>query len=171
MIRRSEVRSWRSIGRFCFLLSVICLLYSLTGCEAFKRKFIPKKKPQPRRLALYEEKEYAKEPSGELYKKHFLFWKSWQGELAEALGAGNHLKEISCAESAVVELGIAKSLLVDDKKRELEAELAKLAQIRDEIKEGELSFASASRLKRDVERLKTRIEKRFSYSKVKDYIK
>src|SRR3989338_6681729 len=120
-------------------LILLCVLtIALTGCETVKRKFVPKKKEQPKRLSLYEEKGYIKEPNIELYKKHFLFWKSWQGELAEALGGGNHLKEISCAESAVVELGIAKSFLIDEKQKELEQELQRLSAMRDKIKEGDL---------------------------------
>src|SRR3989338_11303377 len=127
-------------------LILLCVLtIALTGCETVKRKFVPKKKEQPKRLSLYEEKEYIKEPNEELYKKHFLFWKSWQGELAEALGGDNHLKQMSCAESAVVELGIAKSFLAEDKQKELEPELQKLTAMRDKIKEGEMTFASASR--------------------------
>src|SRR3989338_4422986 len=140
-MRRPYMRH-RKIIIFILLCSS---LLGLAGCEAFKRKFIPKKKPEARKIVLYGQKEYIREPNEELYKKHFLFWKSWQGELAEALGGGNHLKEISCAESAVVELGIAKSFLAEDKQKELEPELQKLTAMRDKIKEGEMTFASASR--------------------------
>ena len=153
-------------------LILLCVLtVALAGCETVKRKFVPKKKEQPKRLSLYEEKEYIKEPNEELYKKHFLFWKSWQGELAEALGGDNHLKQMSCAESAVVELGIAKSFLTEEKQKGLEPELAQLTALRDKIKEDEPSPGVASRLRQDVERQKIRIEKRFSYSKARDYIK
>ncbi len=87
------------------------------------------------------------------------------------MGGENHLKQMSCAESAVVELGIAKSFLTEEKQKGLEPELAQLTALRDKIKEGEPSPGVASRLRQDVERQKIRIEKRFSYSKTKDYIK
>src|SRR3989338_3700293 len=88
-----------------YTLILLLIFYSL-GCEAFIRKFTrkPKKENMPKEEMVLAPEEYkAPEMSKEdLYRQHFLFWRTWQDELIASLNKeGNHKKQIDCINEAV----------------------------------------------------------------------
>ena len=75
---------------------VIVLCLCIAGCAGFQRKFARKKKEETRQLPIVTTYDYAKERRvDELYKKRFLFWKSWQGELIDRMG-DSYKKRTEC---------------------------------------------------------------------------
>ncbi|MFH1406909.1 MAG: hypothetical protein ABIH01_02765, partial [Candidatus Omnitrophota bacterium] len=72
---------------FITLLMAVLLGLSMSGCEGIgktiKRKFIPKQKQEEKRKTFYgyQEEYRAEFPNATLYNNHYIYWKSWEGEL------------------------------------------------------------------------------------------
>ncbi|NQT75779.1 MAG: hypothetical protein HQ566_04580 [Candidatus Omnitrophica bacterium] len=157
-------RTWT----FIFIL-LLCV--SFTGCAGLQRKFARKKKKQedksPIVVSTYD---YSKELRvDELYKKHLLFWQSWQTELLGRLDA-TYKKRTSCYDYTVASLTEMKKYLASPKAEELEVFIKNIKSIDPVIKKKHLSRGEKNRIKNLLEKTKRQIDKSFSYSDVKDYL-
>lgn len=157
-----------------FIFTLWIAVGYLVGCEAFVKKFTrkPKKEKPPEEIVLVPE-EYPSlfANSEEAYRQYFLYWKSWQDELINALlGRASHKKQLSCIDEATKNLGQMRNLLVEDKQKELDIYLSKLADLRNNISEDVYSN-NATKNRSDAEQLKRNILKDFSYSKIKNSLK
>lgn len=152
-----------------FLL-VFFLLMNITGCEGLKRKFTRKKKEAVKMPRIYQAKKYTKTPSPELYKKHFAYWQSWQSELISVLGE-NHKKDMRCAEEVVGQLKDMQGILVPEKAEEMKPHIEKMVKVKDMIFNEEMSVANREYIRSTLEREDRLINKEFSYTKVKDFLR
>jgi hypothetical protein len=96
---------------------IVILVVSLAGCEAFARKFTRKPKTVKTEELVLAPEEY-KPPSRtpeEVYRGYFLFWKSWQDELINALAqdSSSRKKRIDCAQEALKNLTSMRDMLDD----------------------------------------------------------
>ena len=160
----------RSNSRFLtnFIILVLCL--SLTGCASLQRKFVRKKKKQDRIAPVITTRDYSKGLRvEELYKKHFLFWKSWQMELINRLDA-TYKKRVSCYDYTVDSLMEMKKYMRDPKVKELEPFIKDIKSIESLIKKKRLTKSRKYKIKQMLERTRRQIEKRFSYEDVKDHL-
>ena len=113
------------IKRYFIVILSIFFIVSLTGCEAFVRKFTrkPNKEMLPREEMVLVPEEY-KGPNmtkEELYRQYFLFWKSWHDELIESLAQKkSKKKQINCAQEMLKNLYSMADMLVPKKEKELE---------------------------------------------------
>jgi len=150
---------------------LICVLFvSFTGCAGLQRKFTRKKKKEERITPVITTYDYAKDLRvDELYKKRFLYWKSWQGELIERMD-GAYKKRRECYEHLVMNLMEMKKYLSRTKAEELELFIEEIKSIDPDIKKKRLSRSERHRMTHMLERTKRRIDKKFSYSKVKDLL-
>ena len=75
--------------RKIFFTFLICfLVFNLVGCESFTRKFTRKSKKPDQAVEMVLVPQEYKGPNmtkEELYRQYFLYWKSWQEELINAL--------------------------------------------------------------------------------------
>ncbi len=72
---------------------VLILFFSFTGCAALQRKFVRKKKKQEAPAPVITTFDYSKELRvDELYKRHFLFWKTWHLERSEERRVGKECR-------------------------------------------------------------------------------
>jgi len=159
------------------ILSVLLfgfLLLDLLGCEAFTRKFTRKSKKAdaPIELVLipqeYKGPDMTKE---EIYRQHYLYWGSWQGELINALTQKANLKKkVDCAQEAKKYLVNMKMMLVDDAQKNFDQEIAKFNGLLADIKK-DIYGANDNWNLREAERIKSRIHKNFVYPKVRNYLK
>ena len=146
------------------LILVLCV--SSVGCAALQRKFVRKKKEKERYAPVITTFDYSKELRvDELYKKHYLFWKTWQMELIDNVDAGLK-KRTTCYDYTMKNLLEMKGYLKDPKSSELEV----VKTIDPEIREKNLSKNKRYRITKLLERTLRQIEKRFSYSDVKDFL-
>jgi hypothetical protein len=156
-----------------FIVWILSFVVLLTGCDAFVRKFTrkPKDNPVQEEMVLVPQ-EYAltQAPAEELYKQYFLFWRSWQDELIEALTQKrSQKKRIDCLNEALKNLEGLKALL-DQKMREgLDAHILKLQELKESIVKDPYSD-KAFNYAQDAERIKRAIMRDFSYRKIKDYL-
>jgi len=155
-------------------LFLFFFIFSLTGCEAFTRKF----KRKPKKEALQQE-EMVLEPveypvsqidKEELYRRYFLYLRSWNDELIESFnGAVNRKKQAECIIQLIRNLNEIKQLLKDEKQDLAEIFINKFRDLQDSLDKDLFNFDTA-RLKLQVERLKKNIDSELSLSKIKELL-
>jgi hypothetical protein len=164
----------RRLTQIIILSTIYYLLSTITGCEAFVRKFTRKpKKPEvieepvlvPQ---IYPESSY---PAQNMYKDYYFLFRSWMDELVNHLEpSANRKKQIDCIKEAKENLLKMHSILKEEKQKELESYIEKLEEIEDQLK-GFLSQYSLYSLKNQSMSLKSKISKDFSYTRIKNFIK
>jgi hypothetical protein len=142
----------------------------MAGCGGLQRKFARKKTEETRISPVITTYDYSKElRAEELYKKHFLFWKSWQTELIDRL-SGTYKKRAECYNYAIMSLYEMKKYLKEPKAAELEEFITMIKSVDPEVKEPRLSRSQQYRIGNMLESARRRIDRQFSYKKVKDYV-
>ena len=159
--------------RILILFSIFCLLLSASGCEAFRRKFVRKPKQKKEIRVVTQTKEYSAEHSPEeRYKKYFLFWRSWHDELINSLNAqdGNRKKQVFAARKVVENLEQMRQLLIPEGQKELEPFILAQQDVVQQLGTFRLSPAQALRIKSTLEKHKRRIQEKFSFRHVQEYL-
>ena len=159
------------ILRFRFRYIIILILcVSIAGCAGVQRKFARKKKQEEKPLPVVTTYDYAKEQRvDELYKKRFLFWKSWQGELIDRMG-DSYKKRAECYNELMQNLLEMQKYLNDQKYNELEVFITEIKSVDSDVKKIDLRSSEKYRITQLLEKTKRLIDKRFSYTKVKDFL-
>ncbi len=159
------------IKRIGNLIFIFFLVISVTGCEAFVRKFTRKPKEEKMKaeeLVLvpeeYKPPQLSKE---EKYRETFLFWKNWHDEMIDSLSnSNNHKKQIDCAKESINSLQALRLLLNADKQKDLDIYLNKMDILISRIIEDTYG-SELSSLRLDAEQFKRDIQRKFSYDKIK----
>jgi len=158
------------------ILVLLCcfLLLGLAGCESFVRKFSRKSKKSDRQVEMVLIPEEYKGPNmtkEELYRQHFLFWKSWQDELENALAQKSSLKKkVDCAQEALKNLVNMKDMLVEDVQKNLDVYINKTIDLLASIK-SDVYGTNDNRNLRIAKEVKSDIHRGFIYPKIKNYLK
>ncbi len=153
----------------CVIILIFCISFS--GCAGLQRKFTRKKKKEEKLSPVITIYDYSKELRvDELYKKHLLFWQSWQTELIDRLDSP-YKKRTSCYDYMVTSLMEMKKYLASPKSEELEEFIKKIKSIEPVVKTKRLSKSEKNRIKILLEKTKRQIDKSFSYSDVKDHLR
>ncbi|MDP8230837.1 MAG: hypothetical protein P9L93_07035 [Candidatus Gorgyraea atricola] len=156
--------------KFFIYICIAVLCISLTGCAGLQRKFTRKKKKDEKAGPVITTYDYAKDLRvEELYKKRFLFWRTWQGELIERMD-GLYKKRIECYDQAIMNLKEMRKYLSDPKAEELAPFIEKISSIDPNIRKKKLSKSEQYNMTQLLENTKRQIDKQFSYSKVKDFL-
>ena len=171
-MRRSINKIGLKIGvqrRAIILVTVLWLLVTLVGCEAFVRKFTRKPKDEKKEEMILAPEEY-KGPqmsSEELSRQYLLFWKSWHDELIAALTPNaNHKKQLYCVKEAVRNLIALRPLLTADKQVELDVYIGQLNSLKDAIISDSYGTQAAMH-RQNAERIRRNVLRDFSFRKVK----
>ena len=154
-----------------WLLLAVLMLLDLSGCASVQKKFIRKKKT-PERIPVaifYEQPVYQKKYSNVYYyKTHYMFWRSWQGDLIEDLKGGNEKRRRRSAEEALSNLTEMNNYLTPGKQKELKPTLDSLSQIVQKIENSQVTPSSESGLRSDAEQIRRVVSNDFYYDKVKN---
>jgi len=159
-----------------FILVLLCcfLLLDLAGCESFTRKFTRKSKKTGQAVEMVLVPEEYKGPNmtrEELYRQNFLFWKSWQDELENALTQKSSLKKkVDCAQEALKNLVNMKNMLAAGVQINLDVYINQTVELLASIK-SDIYGSNDSRNLHIAERIKSDIHKGFIYPKIKNYLK
>lgn len=149
---------------------IILLCASIAGCAGVQRKFARKKQKEEKPLPVVTTYDYAKEQRvDELYKKRFLFWKSWQSELIDRIG-DTYKKRTECYDELMQNLTEMQKYLNDEKFKELEVFITEIKSVGPDVKKIDLRGSEKYRITQVLEKTKRLIDKRFSYTKVKDFL-
>ncbi len=128
---RQKPDIWKAV-----ILIVSCV-YLFSGCEAFRKKFVRKKK----RIDFQEEmvivpRDYSAHPfpSDVMYKQYFVYWKAWNQELVTALKDGEPYKKVlATVDQAIINLKKMATYLNSEKAGELGVYVKKTQVLKDEI--------------------------------------
>lgn len=152
------------------ILLIFAMVVSLAGCsEEWRRKFIRKKKvvKKPR---IYQLQRYKKEPTEQLYNKHYNYCITWLSELAQDLG-DNSKKDARCIEEALGQMRDMQAILVPEKGRELDKHINRLKEVQELIVRQDLGTANMDYARRTVEREERFLRTEFYYNKIKGFMK
>lgn len=161
----------KSIIYFCFLFFVLC---SLTGCEAFVRKFTRKSKKVVLEEPVIQPQEYPQTALSreELYRDYFLFWETWADELLNFLKEdANAKKQKACANEALDNLIKMQSLLNEEKSAALQQLIEEFSILKNILSENSFNRADLSYLRNKLEKIKAKAHRGFIFSKVKKDMK
>jgi hypothetical protein len=169
MIQEERVKSHELVIRkFFVLITMVFFVVSTVGCDAFVRKFTrkAKKKEVPVEELVLVPEQYASESVSvaDRAKQSFIFWKSWQDELSEALThEASHKRKVSCVNEAIRNLEDLFSLLNDEKQKALKPVITSLEVLRVDIK-NDLSGKSNVSNARTADRIRRKILREIPYS-------
>jgi hypothetical protein len=153
-----------------FYLIAFCLLLSTLGCDSFIRKFTRKPKQEIERekeIVLIPEEYKSNMTKEEYYRQYFLYWKSWQEELIEALAiAGNHKKQVDCAIQAITNLVNMRKMLNEEKQKKLDTYINRMNELKDAVA-NDVYSNNALLNRQKAEQLRRDILKGFSYNEIK----
>ncbi|NQS99965.1 MAG: hypothetical protein HQ595_02680 [Candidatus Omnitrophica bacterium] len=156
----------------CFF--IFCLMFSASGCEAFRKKFVRKSSKKEKAIRVVTQtKEYLPEASREeRYKNYFLFWRSWHDELINALNAQdrNRKKQVFTAKKIVENLEQIRELLLPEGQKQLDPFLLEQKDIAKQLDAFRLNRAQVLRIKSLLEKNKRRIQEGFSYRHIQEYL-
>ncbi len=152
--------------------SGIFLLVTLTGCEAFVRKFTRKpKKDENKTVEMVLTPQEYKAPlisKEELYRRYFIFWQSWHDELINALSFESSVKkQMDCLTEAVKSLMSIRDLLNNKKRIELDGYLKQISDLESSLKQ-DVYGNDINKHRTTAENIQRGIWHDFSYSEVKD---
>lgn len=158
--------------KIVLLFTVCCLLFTSMGCDAFVRKFTrkPKKDKEKKEELVLVPVEYntQKASKEDLYQQYYLFWVGWQEQFIDSLIYDtNRKKSIACASEAVSNLEQMWKLLKNEKQEELAVYIKQSKDLVTAMENDPYRSKVDYYLDR-ASRLKTQIQKKFSFKKIKD---
>jgi len=157
------------IRKILVIILIILIGLEVTGCGPLKKKFTRKKKKGTPPPVYYELEKYSKESNAVLYKRHYIYWKTWQEELINKMG-DKYKKDIRYADGIISNLRDMRRLLVKEKGDELAVFIDEMKKIKEKLNDRSLRGANKIRIKSTLEKRYRKIKREFSYTKVEDYI-
>jgi len=157
------------------ILSILYFLFStsLCGCEAFRKKFVRKPKRRKEVKTVIQTQEYESQYSiGEIYRKYFLFWRTWHEELLNSLNVqdGNRKKRIFAAKKIIENLQQMQKLLSPQMQQELEAFILKQRGIVEKLDRYNLSHGRRLHIKSTLEKQRRQIQREFNYKRIQEHL-
>lgn len=159
------------LRKIIVIFLVASLISGLTGCETLRRKFTRKRKAKPVRPMFYREGESEMtRPPLELYMMHYVYWKTWMDDLINNAGV-NKKRDKRASNEAIGNLLDMRKRLTEEKQKELDEYIDEVRRITDKIQTGILNEARLGRLKQELDKVKSRVVRKFYYKKVREHIK
>ncbi len=157
------------IKKMSVAVLIIFLISEAVGCGPMANKFTRKKKEKEAPPVYYELEKYTRDSNLVIYKRHYLYWKTWQEELINKLG-GNRSKDIRCIEEAISNLRDMKKVLKPEKAEGLEVHIGEMEGLKEKISAKFITLATKNRLVSVLEKKYREIKMDFSPKKVNDFI-
>jgi len=158
------------------LLTIFALTASGCNYEVFNRKFVRKKKKPAGPPSIYHIEPFVKAPNAETYSNSFLFWKTWEEELLNALTPSgfprlvNKARVEECLDNSVLSLDRMKSCLNEAKAQELAGYIQQLRKYSGISDGQDLTDMVLTRMRQDIESHKRNVQIRFCFSAVRQDI-
>ena len=165
--------------RKTFLLLVascllIVTLFTLCGCEAFRRKFVRKPKHEKEVEVVVRTQEYESEYTAEeIYKKYYRFWRAAHDELVSLLAAPetNRKRLVYMARNIIDYLRQMRPLLKAEKQERLDEFILEQEDIIAMVDSYKLSSTEKLHIRNRLQRQRKRMEQEFSCEVIQEYLK
>lgn len=151
------------------LVLLAAVVTNLFGCAALKKKFTRKKKDLPK-TPIYQVKKYEIKPSFELYEKHYIFWVNWNKKLSDELGR-NTKSDIRNIKEMIKNLDEMSALLIDEKAASFLPYIGEMKKAEAIIVKRNLTKVNETRIRRIIEREGRAIKRKFSPSRMANYVR
>ncbi|MFH1791670.1 MAG: hypothetical protein ABH885_06800 [Candidatus Omnitrophota bacterium] len=155
---------------FVLMLAAVFCAGAMTGCASLRKKFIRKKKEKEETPQYLGIKEYKVTPSIELYKKHYIYWRSWNTEINENLG-DNPKNDLVCIRQMIGNLEDMRGMLVDEKGNELDRHIDTLKGIEKDMSAGRITPGQKTRVQRVLKKEFMMVKINFTYTKMEPYMR
>jgi len=158
--------------KIVLLVTSCLLLITLTGCEAFVKKFTRKPKEEKTQEMVLLPQDYKDSMSPEeRWRQYFLFWKSWQDELSVSLLEKRSLKKrLDCADQAIKNLEELRNMINnEDKQKLMDKYIQESKQLRNRIS-NDIYGNNVDDHRSKSESIKRNVVRYFTYSEIKDCI-
>ena len=160
------------------LLSVVAcclLLVAVVGCESFQRKFTRRSKraaPPPSPIINFQDYSQAMTPL-ERYRKHYLMFDYWNGELIDALKSEpqNPKRYKRASSEAIAELQAMQGLVKEELAHRFEPVLAERSRLNRQLQSATFDATRASAAWRVLDTQTPAIHRAFFWRDVEDQLK
>ena len=155
------------------LFTIHYLLFTLSGCESFRKKFVRQKKRKKEVRVVTQIKDYdALYPPEVVYKQYYLFWRSTHDQIIRALYVedGNWKKAAGSAVSATEYLEQMQALLPSQIQNELDPFIDEYKDITKRLRARNLNRAQRLKINSILKKQKKQIEQRFAIKHVQKYL-
>lgn len=151
---------------------LLCLSLALTGCEAFRKKFVRKPKEREVKIIVETQEYESKYSVEETYKKYFLFWRLSHEELINSLNVqdGNRKKRIFTAEKVIENLQQMRQLVLPERQARLDIFILEQKNIAKQLDKYKLRRAQALKIKSILEKQRRQIQREFSCKRIQKYL-
>ncbi|MFC1630991.1 hypothetical protein ACFL2I_00345 [Candidatus Omnitrophota bacterium] len=156
---------------YLLLIAYSLQLVALSGCEAFRKKFVRESKKKKEIRAVTQTIDYASDLTTEqTYKNYYLFWSSWHEELIVLVNDqnSNRKKQLYAARMIVENLTQMRKLLVPAKQEQLGVFIAEQEDIIKKLDKFQISHLEMLRIKSSLARQKKQIQKEFDYRSIQE---
>ncbi|MFA5271241.1 MAG: hypothetical protein WC412_02740 [Candidatus Omnitrophota bacterium] len=160
-----------------FILLLIGIIFSTSGCYTIRKKFIRKKTAQQEEPVYVNFKDYPNKPSREAYVDYFIFVKGWLDDLSESLqierlnrGYSNK-RERRAINEAVMNLEQIIAFFNQEGKEKIYPLYKDLVKIRDKMeKDPGMSAIERSRILQKIEHFRREFEGEFNYRQAEKWM-
>ena len=168
----AHLRKNSIMRKISVLICAILCLFNLTGCEAFRKKFVRKPKIKEVKVVVhtYEyESEYSLEKA---YKKYYSFWRGAHEELISLLNARdeNRKRRVFAAEKVVEALLQMQELLLPPKQTRLDDLIIAQKDIVRELDRYNLTLSQKLNILGTLQGLRRQIQKEFRYKEIQGFL-
>jgi len=152
------------------ILLIVMLAVNIAGCTQLKRTFTRKSDRDREEHSFYRIEEYRQKPPHQLYQESYILWHNWHMDLLRMEGTSRK-RDITATIEALKHLTAMRDLLVEEKAKELDLQIAKMEGILERLKKRRRNVKDDTLSRRTIERLERVIINMYTYRKMKDYIK
>ena len=151
------------------------LATALGGCESLERKLTRKPKhpePPPNPIINFQDYSQAMTPL-ERYRKHYLIFDYWNGELREALAdhSPNSKRMTRACTESLAELEALKGLVPEDAAQQLTPLIVAREHWKSQLENGTLNSSEAMLIQREVESQARQIHREFFWRNMEEKLK
>jgi len=151
------------IRRIGVVILVLFVTMELSGCAGLKKKFTRKKKEEIVQEVYLSPEEYQKEPDEVLYKRHYLFWKTWHEDLMKNIGE-SYTTDNRCIIEIISNLEDMKKALTGKEAARLQLYIEDMKEIKGElVSRRSLTTGTKKRIGNRLRRAYREIRNQFAY--------
>lgn len=160
--------------RYSVFVFLILAIFTNSGCEPLRKKFVRKKKDdQGRQInVILDPQDYPEQTKTPLdaYRQHYQLWKIWEGELSLAIEeARGDKKVLAAVERMQIELNAMQKILPPAEQKALESAIEDLTKINAEYEKGE-AIRNRAIVSSVLNSHRRNVKNNFSPDKIKDLL-
>jgi len=151
--------------KWIYVILIVVFAASVSGCGStdWRKKFIRKQQQKTALPKYYEVKEFIPQPNLIIYKKHYVFWRSWHEELMKNIDStGSRKRNIRCVVDAISNLKDMQARVIPEKAQKLDECMKELEDIKQKLVDETLTSSQTSGTRSRLNKMYRFIKREFS---------